>query len=181
MNLSVRAVCLFLVIGFASAIGTGCATSRGSYQLTSAPAGEAKLSRYSDLCVEVTCSQGLGLAPSDLDRMRQLIVNNVPTECSGKYKCIDPPVTGSNVILAKVNVTTYDEGNAFARWMLAGLGQMHIDAEVTLNDHATGEELLRSEVKKTFAWGGMYGATTRITDVEDGFAKAVAASFSGKK
>ena len=30
------------------------------------------------------------------------------------------------------------------------------------------------EVKKTFAWGGIYGASTKIEDVEAGFAEGVA-------
>jgi len=82
---------------------------------------------------------------------------------------------------ALVYIKRYDEGNAFARVMLAGLGQMHIDATVTLKDMETKEQLAKYDVNKTFAWGGIYGGVTRITDLEDGFGKAVAASMSGKK
>src|SRR5262249_56796423 len=74
---------------------------------------------------------------------------------------------------ASVTVTNYDKGNTFARFMLAGLGQIHIDAQVTLRDQDT-DELGRFQVNKTFAWGGIYGAITRVEDVEDGFAGAVA-------
>jgi hypothetical protein len=175
-----RGIRLLLVIACLAVLSTGCATSKGSYQVTSPPPEQTALSKYSEICVEVSCSQGLSLTPSDLDRMKGLIVQSVPTECSNQFKCMDQPTPGSNAILAKVKITQYDEGNAFARWMLAGLGQMHIDAEVVLNDYTAGDELLRSQVTKTFAWGGLYGATTQITNIEDGFAKAVAASFTGK-
>ena len=41
--------------------------------------------------------------------------------------------------------TRYAEGNAFARFMLAGLGQIHIDAEVSLEDRALEKVLGKSE------------------------------------
>jgi hypothetical protein len=65
--------------------------------------------------------------------------------------------------------------------MLAGLGQMHIDADVVLTEPSTKEQLAKYDVTKTFAWGGMYGGFTGIKDVEDGFAKAVASAIAGKK
>ena len=74
----------------------------------------------------------------------------------------------------------YDEGNAFARFMLAGLGQIHIDAEVTLEDGFRAAPLGRYEVTKTFAWGGPYEASTGIRDVEEGFADAVANVVLGR-
>lgn len=57
--------------------------------------------------------------------------------------------------------------------MLAGLGAMHTDANVSLIDPTDGRTLSKYEVTKTFAWGGFYGAGTGIRDIEDGFAKAV--------
>ena len=72
-----------------------------------------------------------------------------------------------------VLMTRYDEGSSFARFMLPGLGQIHIDADVTLRDQDSGEVLAIYEVTKTFAWGGLYGGSTEIGEVEVGFAKAV--------
>lgn len=65
--------------------------------------------------------------------------------------------------------------------MLAGLGQMHIDADVALIDPATDEQVAKYDVTKTFAWGGMYGGFTGIKDIEDGFAKAVASAIAERK
>lgn len=36
-------------------------------------------------------------------------------------------------------------------------------------------------LKKTFAWGGVYGAATSIEDIEDTFADGVAAAVTGQK
>ncbi len=181
MCLFVREIRLFLVFAGLLVLSTGCATSQGSYRLTSQPPGESTLAKYSDLCVEVSCSKETSLSSTDMDRIKSLILKNVPAECTNKFRCVEQPVDGSNTILAKVNITKYDEGNAMARFMLAGLGQMHIDADVILADYTTHDELFRTDVKKTFAWGGLYGGSTQVTDIEEGFAKSVAASFIPKK
>jgi hypothetical protein len=73
----------------------------------------------------------------------------------------------------KVHFTKFDRGNAFARFMLAGLGQIRIEATVFLVDN-TGREVGKYEVAKDFSLGGMYGGSTTVEDVEDGFAKSVA-------
>ena len=80
-----------------------------------------------------------------------------------------------------MTIRKYEEGNAFARAMLAGLGKMHIDADVMLTDPVSNEQMAVYDVTKGFAWGGIYGAATGIRDIEDGFAKAVAAAIGGKK
>jgi hypothetical protein len=76
-------------------------------------------------------------------------------------------------LAATLVVTNYDEGNAFLRFLLAGLGQIHIDGTLTLEDSGR-ESLAKYVVNKTFAWGGLHGATTTIEAVEEGFAEAVA-------
>ena len=57
--------------------------------------------------------------------------------------------------------------------MLAGLGQMHIDALVTVEDKDIDKMIAEYEVKKTFAWGGIYGGATKIEDIEPAFADAI--------
>ena len=79
-----------------------------------------------------------------------------------------------------VQMTRYDKGNAFARAMLAGLGQIHIDASVAATNNATRATVMSFPVKKTFAWGGMVGAATQISDVEVGFAEKIAGGLTGK-
>lgn len=79
-----------------------------------------------------------------------------------------------------VHLTRYDKGNKFARFMLAGLGQMHIDGNIdvySLPQHKLQETFT---LKKTFAWGGIYGASTSIRDIETTFAKGVAQTVTGQ-
>lgn len=79
----------------------------------------------------------------------------------------------------EVLVTRYDKGNAFARAMLAGLGQIHIDAEVKVFQNPGDTIVSQFTVSETFAWGGEYGASTTIVEVEDPFALAVAKGLKG--
>jgi len=74
----------------------------------------------------------------------------------------------------QIHFTRFDRGNAFARAMLMGLGQIVIEADVSLID-SSGKTVGVYKVSKDFALGGLAGATTTVDDVEDGFAKSVAA------
>ncbi len=78
-----------------------------------------------------------------------------------------------------IHFTRFDRGSAFARAMLIGLGQIRIEATVSLND-ASGKEVAEYKVAKDFALGGVVGASTNVEDVEEGFAKSVAQVVSNK-
>ncbi|MBI3675381.1 MAG: DUF4410 domain-containing protein [Proteobacteria bacterium] len=73
----------------------------------------------------------------------------------------------------KLHFTKFDRGNAFARFMLIGLGQIRIEATVDVVD-ASGATVAQYKVAKDFALGGIAGGTTTVEDVETGFAKSVA-------
>jgi len=135
------------------------------------------LSTYLSLALEV---EGAQLTPVDKERIRIRIVEAIRKQDATRFRDINSPTPLPPMLRASVIVTNYDKGNTFARFMLAGLGQIHIDAEVALRDQDTGDELGRFQVNKTFAWGGIYGAVTRVEDVEDGFAGAVASVLLGK-
>lgn len=102
------------------------------------------------------------------------IIAAIKKDHPSKFKRINEGSSDPATIKAIVNITRYDKGSAFARAMLAGLGQMKINADVTLIDSLANEPLCKFEATKTFAWGGIYGATTSIETVQEGFAKAVA-------
>ena len=165
---TIRVLPLFLLV---VCISGGCATSPGAVSAIAPLKQGVNLSTYSSLVVEV---QGAQLTPVDKERIRIRIVDAIMKEAPTRFKGINSPTPVPPTLRASVTVTNYDKGNTFARFMLAGLGQIHIDAEVALRDQDTGDELGRFGVNKTFAWGGIYGAVTRVEDVEDGFAGAVA-------
>jgi hypothetical protein len=83
-----------------------------------------------------------------------------------------------NVVLT---ITRYERGNAFARAMLAGLGQIHIDGSVKVFADPSNEKIQDFNIAKTFAWGGIYGASTSMQDIERTFADGVAATLTGQQ
>jgi uncharacterized protein DUF4410 len=171
---ALRVLPLVLLVAW---ISGGCATSPGGVSAIAPLKQGVNLSTYSSLAVEV---EGVLLTPADKERIRLRIVDAIRKEDATRFKDINSPTPLPSTLRTSVTVTNYEKGNTFARFMLAGLGQIHIDAQVALRDQDTGDVLGRFEVNKTFAWGGIYGAVTRIEDVEDGFAAAVANLLLGR-
>ncbi len=163
---------------------TGCADSAGSHKLISGPESVERVAAYTDLIVSLQPAADVKLTPSDSDsdsdRMRHLIEENIKTHEPNRFASINAPAPAGKTLQATVELKRYDEGNAFARFMLIGLGQIHIDADVILSDFVSKDKLAQYEVTKTFAWGGIYGGATGIKDVEAGFCQAVSDSILGK-
>lgn len=164
---------------------TGCAGTRGSISTVSAPTDTAKVVSHNELVVHVTVKDGATEQPKLIgeeaaERIKNHITNAIKTEAPGRFKEINPVTPGTAALRSEVVITNYDAGNAFARFMLAGLGQMHIDSEVTLSDSVSNAPLAKYEVTKTFAWGGIYGGSKKITDIEQAFAEAVAEAILRK-
>src|SRR5262245_2355153 len=172
--LLVAAVC---VAGLVS----GCASSPGGINPVAPLKEGSNLTTFSNLALEVQAGSGVTLSATDKERISRLIVDTIKKKEPNRFADINAPTAAPSTLRASVNVTRYDKGNSFARFMLAGLGQMHIDAHVVFSDQATQSTLGQYEVTKTFAWGGIYGAVTRIDDVEEGFANAVAVLILGKE
>jgi hypothetical protein len=123
--------------------------------------------------VSAEAAPGVAMTRLDMDRITERIKAEVVAERSKSGADAGTP---RNVNL-KLIYTQYDEGSRFARFMLIGLGQIHIDADLTVLDATTGESLGQYTVSKDFAFGGLYGAATSIEDVEKGFARSVAELF----
>ncbi|GAA0711082.1 hypothetical protein GCM10009105_12760 [Dokdonella soli] len=79
-----------------------------------------------------------------------------------------------------MSITRYEKGNAFARAMLAGLGQIHIDGDVQVYAMPEHNRTMAFSVQKTFAWGGIYGGTTTIEDIEQSFAESIANALTAQ-
>lgn len=163
------------------ALISGCAGTGGSYKSKEPPLSNERAARYTELFIQTQSGENVKLAQESIDRITKLIIDNIRSDQNNRFQTINNDAPGATTLKAAVIINRYEEGNAFARAMLAGLGQMHIDADVVLYDHASQEKLTQYEVNKTFAWGGAYGGLTTIKDVEVGFSKAVADSILGKK
>jgi len=77
-----------------------------------------------------------------------------------------------------LRVTRHEKGNWFARAMLAGLGQIHLEGKVSVYQMPAHTLVEEFDLQKTFAWGGIYGASTSMEEIEDTVADGVAASVT---
>ncbi len=123
--------------------------------------------------------------PSDMmtrgDLERMCLKIRVELQAASPGIMVD--ATGPNAATAltlKMNFTNYERGSAFARMMLIGFGQIHIDADIVLID-ASGTVKAKYQVSKQFALGGALGGMTRMSDVEEGFVKSVVEIVKPKK
>jgi hypothetical protein len=122
--------------------------------------------------VDVTCTAGSAtkIDPVTLDRIKTGILNEL--EHAKPVSLMANANPDARPISLKVNLTSYEEGNAAARLMLMGLGQMHIDSDIEIVD-ASGNTIGAYKIAKQFALGGVVGASTSIKYVESGFESSV--------
>lgn len=153
----------------------GCAGSAPMPQFTDPAAENFALDGNDTAEVKVEAAQGLSVPDTDLQRLREVIQQQLVTGLAR-----NPAAGAAQNYDVRVIITKYAKGNAFARAMLAGLGQIHIDGTVFVTTAGADEKLSEFTVKKTFAWGGLYGGTTRIEDVEPAFAEGVVAGVTGQ-
>jgi len=122
--------------------------------------------------VTVSCTAGpdVKMDPGTLERIKTGLLYELEHAKPTSLMATANP--DARPISLKVNFTAYDEGNAAARMMLMGLGQMHIDGDIEIAD-ASGNTIGVYKIAKQFALGGIVGGTTSITDVEGGFENSV--------
>jgi hypothetical protein len=163
--------------------GAGCASSAGSAKtLATAPQAGA-LARYTKVSL-ATAAEGAAatMPPADRERIAALVARKLKERAPTRFTevAVTTIAATPDTMFVTIAFTRYDGGSAVARFMLAGLGQIHVNADVTIEDRSRPAVLGEFAVTKTFAWGGIYGATTNITDVEEGFAEAVAKVVLGE-
>ena len=159
---------------------TACASTKGGVELMQPLATGFDAADFDRVGVNVDTAPQVEMMDYERERITQkieqelrkrglvsLAVSTGTTESDEQLRGLDIDVL----------MTRCDKGNSFARFILIGLAQIHIDADVTVREGSSGEVFGRYEVTKTFAWGGIYGAITEIDDVEEGFAKAVVSAI----
>lgn len=162
---------LFCLVGV---LLTGCGTTTLSLK----PESQANLAQYRSLLIQTKTSDGVILTETAQNRIKDFIKTEINSGCCPKrFDNIYTDTTHPEGLLLVLNFTKYDEGNRFARAMLAGLGAMKINADVEVKDGQSGNSICKGEAGKSFAWGGMLGAMTGIEDVEKDFAKEVSRGF----
>ncbi len=156
-----------ILLGIAAVLA-GCAdsVSKPVPVLTMAPEQKSSL-KISDVTAEA--APGVEMTQYDLDRITGKLKGELSLRAARIMAAEGDALDATTM---KVVFRKYDAGNAFARAMLAGLGQIRIEADVLLID-AAGTTVGQYQVSKAFAFGGIYGAATSIEDVEVGFVKSV--------
>lgn len=167
---------IFVSCLFAATLLAGCASTGGSVDTIKKLEVHDRVAGSDTVQVNVHPASGVVMQGLDVQRLSEIIKNKVDQKKVSNPSSVQP----RNFDL-DVTITRYEKGSAFARAMLAGLGQIHIEGRILLKDASTGTVCCEFLEDKTFAWGGLYGGTTRIEDVEEGFAEAIATQVVGTK
>jgi len=139
-----------------------------------AGAPSVKIAADDPTTISVQPASGVTMEDFDKLRLTGLIQQRVDIERMRNARSSD-----AKSYTVEVLITRYEKGNTFARAMLAGLGQIHLDATVTVYEGAARVRVTEFNIDKTFAWGGIYGASSRIEDIEPAFADGVDATLTG--
>lgn len=150
-------------------VATGCGTT--SLNLKPATDTPQDFSNYKSLSIQTSTAQNVVVPEAAQNRIKTLLRTQLIECCKDRFENISLGDPSSKDLLLHLRFTIYEEGNRFARAMLAGLGSMQIHADVELKN---AEQIISGgEAGKTFAWGGVYGAVTGIDDLERDFVKEV--------
>jgi hypothetical protein len=148
---------------------SGCAGSVSEpVAMTPLPVQDRGALHISDISADA--ASGVQISDAEMDMISQKVRGYIQTQTPN---VLAAPQGGAQPLKMVIHFTEFDRGSAFARAMLAGLGQIEITADVMLKD-GSGTTVADYKVSKDFALGGVAGATTTVEDVEDGFAKSVA-------
>ena len=169
-----------LLLAVVAMLAAGCASSAGTATAIDGTP-PADTTRFTRLSITATTKGDVPMMAEDRDRIVQRVEERITQRAMTRFSEVAPGLPAApDTLHVRMVFTRYDEGNAFARFMGPGLGQIHIDAEVILAEGDGSTLLGRYMVTKTFAWGGLYGVATSIKHVEEGFANAVADVVLGK-
>ena len=170
-----------LKVGFLAAIGaglllSGCATTSPGAAFRQALPKDQRLDANDTVDVKVEAGEGVFIDEYEKQRLARNILGKIDMQ-----KSQNPDSSGKREYEIAVLLTRYEKGNAFARFMLVGLGQIHIDAKASVFVLPERTKVSEFDIDKTFAWGGIYGGLTAIEDVEHGFAEGVAHAVTSAK
>jgi len=160
----------------ASLFLVGCAGSVPQARFSQAIAPQSHVGARDSIKVNVNAGPDVTMLDYEKTRLAEIIAQKI-----NNRKMLNKGEAQKKSFEIDVVLTKFEKGNAFARAMLAGLGQIHLDGEVKLLSVPDQTPVGAFTVSKTFAWGGIYGSSTRIEDIEPTFADSVAAAVTGQQ
>jgi uncharacterized protein DUF4410 len=155
--------------GVAISMLVGCASTAPSARFKQPIPPESRVAASDKVSVKVDPKAGVSMLSSEKQRLTEQIQAKIRATARASARARAP--RGYEV---DVQLNQYEKGSAFARAMLAGLGQMHIDGDVLVYQLPNRAKIGEFHLNKTFAWGGMYGASMTIEALEESFAQGVA-------
>ncbi len=153
----------------------GCAGTAPKPNFSHAIVADARIASQDQDEVTVDADDAVKILPVERERMAQAVKLKIDTR-----KVSNASPTPARSYTVSLHLSRYDKGNAFARAMLAGLGQIHIEGKVAVFQMPEHTLVGEFQMTKTFAWGGIYGAATSMEDIENTFADGVAATITGQ-
>jgi hypothetical protein len=154
----------------------GCASTTPKPEYSHQIVAEARVASPDHAQVAIDAPDGVKMLPEEERRLAEKIKVKIDTR-----KVTNLRGGEARSYEVYLHVTRYDRGNGFARFMLAGLGQIHIEGKIDVYQLPAHTLVGEFDLKKTFAWGGIYGATTSVEDIENTFADGVAAAVTGQQ
>jgi Domain of unknown function (DUF4410) len=175
MYKNTRIVCVLAIFGAAALLG-GCATSVPKAQYNKALPTQYHVDGDDKIQVRVDAAAGVAATDFEKQQLASMVTSKL------EERRVKNPSNGDvRDCSVVITITRFDKGNAVARLMLAGLGQIHLDGLIEVYAQPSNEKIDDFTVSKTFAWGGIYGVATKIEDVEPAFADAVSAALTGQE
>jgi hypothetical protein len=160
----------------AVALTGGCAGTAPKPQFSHEIVSEARVAAADDVQVDVSAASNVAILPQERTRLAQKIKLRIDAKKLSNPHTGEPRTYEVDLLLSR-----YEKGSAFARAMLAGLGQIHINGVARVYQMPEHNLVAEFDLAKTFAWGGVYGASTSIEDVENAFADGVAAAITDQQ
>jgi hypothetical protein len=114
------------------------------------------------------------------DKDRADIVAKIRTRLDAQAPIGGRSAAGVSVYSIRLLFTRFDHGNGVARMALIGLGQIHMEALVSFLD-PDGKLSGQYKVGKGLVLGGVAGGLVTTSNIENGFATAVAGIVAPKK
>ncbi len=121
---------------------TGCATQPMVWQ----KAGALDMSKGCNVKVSASCK----MPQRDIEYLQSDIQREASAVLQGSKDIPD-------AYNMTVNITKYDKGNAFARFMLIGLGQMYLDGDIEIQQGNPPDLVRQGQFKKNYCVGGIVG------------------------
>jgi hypothetical protein len=159
----------------ACALAGGCASTIPKAEMSKDVVSAYKIDADDQPTVIVTTAPGVVATEEEKEHFKNVLTEKLNARRA--HNAANGDVRQCDV---NVTVTKFDKGSKFARAMLAGLGQIHLDADVVVLPAGGGDKLDAFTISKTFAWGGIYGASEGIEDIENPFADGIAAALTGQ-